>query len=275
MDPPPDDLEFLVSSAHRIAVLESLRSGPRDRDTLRSVTGASSPTMSRILADFERRNWVERQEGSYALTSLGVFVADRLGGFVGAMTIEQELRDVWDSLPHDLEGFDAGLFEDVRVTRPNPGYPDRAIERRIELIEGTTTWRGAGVAMLGLRTLETSFDRFLDPGAGLHCEYIYPPEVFEELLSWGDTEAIVAAIETEQYTVLLHEDLPLEDRYELCLFDECVTICCYDEDQGGLRALVETTSREVRAWAESTYERLRAEATPLEDTDRDWLSAAE
>ena len=265
MDAAPDDVAFLVTSDHRVAVLGALATGPRERTELRSVTGASSPTMSRILADFEERNWVERTGRTYQLTSLGEFVADRLSAFVDAMTIEHQLRDVWQWLPHELDGFSAELFTQVAVTYPGPGHPDRATERRLELITETTTWRGFGVAMLGLRTLETSFDRFLDPQAEFQCEYLYPPEVFEELLSWGETETIVEAASSDSYTVFLHDELPTDDRYEICLFDDRVTICCYDHEKGGLQALIETTSHDARAWAESYYEQLRNEAEPLGD----------
>ncbi|RQG98589.1 helix-turn-helix transcriptional regulator [Natrarchaeobius oligotrophus] len=265
MDGTPDDLEFLVTSDHRVAVLNTLARGSSDRDALRSTTGASSPTMSRILTDFENRNWIERESRRYQLTGLGEFVAERLGEFVDAMTIEHQLRDVWQWLPHELDGFSVDLFTDVTVTHPNAGHPDKSTKRRIELITETSTWRGVGVAMLGLRTLETSFDRFLDQHDEFHCEYIYPPEVFDELLSWGDTETIMEAADSDGYTVLLHENLPMEDRYEISLFDDCVTICCYDHEKGGLQALVETTSSDMRTWAESYYGQFRAEAQPLRD----------
>ena len=265
MDGIPDDIEFLVTSDHRVAVLDTLATEPSDRDELRSAAGASSPTMSRILADFEERSWIEREGRTYHLTGLGEFVADRLSEFVDAMTIEHQLRDVWHWLPHELDGFSADLFTDVTVTRPNAGHPDKATKRRIELITETSTWRGVGVAMLGLRTLEISFDRFLDQHDEFHCEYIYPPEVFDELLSWGDTETIIEAADSDSYTVLLHENLPMEDRYEISLFDDCVTICCYDHEKGGLQALVETTSSDMRTWAESYYEQFRTEAQPLRD----------
>ena len=276
MDGTPNNLEFLVASDHRITILDTLATGPKDRDALQSVTGASSPTMSRILTDFENHNWVEREDRKYRLTSLGKFVAERLGEFVDAMTIEHHLRDVWQWLPHELDGFSVDLFTDVTVTRPNAGHPDKSTKRRMELISETSTWRGVGVAMLGLRTLETSFDRFLDQQDEFQCEYIYPPDVFDELLSWGDTETIMKAVESDSYTVLLHENLPMEDRYEISLFDDCVTICCYDHEKGGLQALIETTSSDMRTWAESYYEQFRAEAQPLRDAyDRGSLRSLE
>ena len=264
-----DDVEFLVGSAHRVAVLDALAEAASDRDELRSRTGASAPTLSRVLSDFEERNWVEREGKTYRLTGLGEFVAGRLADFLEAMGVERELRDVWPWLPHEFDGFDVELFTDVTVTRPSPGYPNEPVERRIELITETSTWRGVGVAMLGLPTLERSFERFLDEHDEFHCEYIYPPDVFEELLSWGDRESIVDAAAGDSYTVMLHEALPLDDRFEISLFDDRVTICCYDHETGALQALVETTSDDARTWAETYYERFRAEARPLGDALED------
>lgn len=257
-----DEIEFLVASDHRVSVLEALRDSPRDRNDLRGLTGASSPTMSRILVDFENRNWIERNDRVYRLTGLGAFVVDRLDAFVDAMGTEQELRDVWPWLPHDIEGFTVDLFDDVTVTRPNPGYPDRPDERRLQLIDDASVWRGFGMAMLGLRTLNASFGRFLDESDELRCDYIYPTDVFDELLAW-DSDAIAEAARSESYTVMLHDGLPIDDRFEICIFDDRVTISCYDQETGGLQALVETTSPEMYSWAADNFERFRQDARPL------------
>lgn len=90
-----DDIEFLARSDHRVAVLDALAEGPCDRDDLRGATGASSPTMGRILADFEDRRWIIRDGSTYELTQLGAFVTDRFADLRGAMATERKLRDVW------------------------------------------------------------------------------------------------------------------------------------------------------------------------------------
>lgn len=271
MDGTLDEIEFLVASGHRVAVLETLQEQPRTRRELRGITGASSPTLSRILADFENRHWVERDGEKYALTELGAFVTHRLDEFIASMQTECGLREIWPWLPHDLDGFGVDLFTDVHVTVPSPGYPDKPTERRLALIAGASTWRGFGMAMLGLRTLEASFERFRDGSDPLTCEYIYPKDVFEELLSWN-AETILDVASGEQYTVHIHDTLPIDDRFEICMFDDLVTICCYDSETGALRAVVETTSQNMLAWAEGYFERLRAEATPLRDVYGDLSS---
>ena len=261
MEETPDDIEFLATSDHRAAVLDALTRGPKDRDVLRSETGASSPTMGRILSDFETRHWIERKGRTYQLTQLGKFVATRFGEFVDAMTAERQLREVWPWLPHEIEGFTVESVTDVVVSRPGPGYPYQPIERFTELLRTTNTMRGFGMAILKSSNLAPFFEQTLD---GYDCEYIYPPAVFEELLAW-DEDTVMEATTRPNYTVLLHDDLPLAERCGICLFDDRVSLCCYDHETGALQTLVDTKSDEMYTWAESYYEQFKTDAIPLDE----------
>ncbi|ELY50195.1 helix-turn-helix transcriptional regulator [Natronolimnohabitans innermongolicus] len=260
MDATPDDIEFLVSSDHRVGVLEALARDPCTRDELRTATGASSPTMGRILSDFQERHWIDRDGQTYRLTGLGEFVASRFEEFKSAMAYQRRLCEIWPWLPHEIDGFSVELFTDVVVSRPGPGYPYKPIERLTDLITTAGTMRGFGMALLKSGNLEPFFDHVLE---GLECEYIYPPAVFEDLLSW-DEETVMKTARRANYTVLLHDGLPLDDRCGICVFDDRVSICCYDTETGALQLLVDTGSDEMRTWAASYYEQFRDEARPLE-----------
>ena len=260
MDTGREEVEFLARSAHRVEVLSTLADGPQNRAHLSHKTGASSPTMGRVLTDFEDRHWIERTGNTYRLTDLGRFVAEHVESLLEAMTTERRLREIWPWLPHAVEGFGVELFTDVVVSRPGPGYPYEPIERLTQLISETSTMRGFGMAVLKSGNLRPFFERTHN---GLEVEYIYPPAVFEQLLSWN-REVVTAATRRENYTVLLHEELPLDERCGICLFDDRVSICCYDHETGTLQSLVDTESEAMRTWAKSYYQRFRQEAAPLE-----------
>ena len=263
MDPTLDDIEFLASSQHRVGVLDALLDAPHDRRELRTATGASSPTMGRVLTDLEDRHWITKAGRMYQVTNLGEFVATRFRAFRDAMRLERSLREAWPWLPHELENFTIELFADVTLARPGPGYPYQPVERVTELVEGAGLMRGFGMVMLKSSNLEVFFERSLED---LRSDYIYPPEVFEQILEW-DPEAVLEAVHHRNCTVWLHDDLPLDDRCGICLFDDHVSICCYDGETGSLEATIDTGSPELVAWAESYYECLRAEATLLHDAD--------
>ncbi len=263
MNAPRSEIEYLVRSDHRVAVLELLADRPRDRSELRSATGASASTMSRILAAFEERRWLARNGHRYELTVLGAFVADRLSAFTDAMQVERTLRDVAPWLPYEMDGFSVELFTDVVISNPGPGYPYRPVERIAQLLRESETMRGFGMAVLKSSNLDAFFDHVVDD---IDCEYIYPPHVFEALLSW-DAETVMDATTRPTYTVLLHGSLPLHEWCGVCIFDDRTCICCYEPESGLLRALVDTESPAMRNWAASLYERYRDEARPLEEAD--------
>ncbi len=263
MDTTLEDIEFLSSSQHRVGVLDALIESPCDRRELRTLTGASSPTMGRVLTDLQTRHWITKEGRTYRLTDLGEFVANRLGEFRNAMDLERSLREVWPWLPHELENFSVELFSDVTVSRPGPGYPYQPVERITELVQDAGLMRGFGMVMLKSSNLEVFFARSLDD---LRSDYVYPPEVFEQIFEWNP-DAVLKAVRHSNCTVWIHDDLPLDDRCGICLFDDHVSICCYDRETGALQATIDTGSPELVEWAESYYVRLRAEAEPFHDVD--------
>lgn len=263
MDTRLDDIEFLVGSNHRVGVLEALAEHPCERDELRTVTGASSPTMGRILSDFEDRRWIEREGQTCHLTGLGRFVADRLEEFLDAMSVERRLRDVSPWLPYELDGFSVELFTEAVVSYPGQGYPYEPLDRNVQLVEETETVRGFGMVLLKASVLEQHFEAVLD---GLECEFIYSPDVFETMLDWSP-ETVAEAVRQDNYTVLLHDSLPQRDWCGICLFDDRTSVCCYEPDTGMLRSLVDTGAPEAYTWGEGLFEQYRREARPLGDAD--------
>ena len=259
----PEDVAFLCRSDHRIRVLTALTDRPRDRRDLRSLTGASQPTVSRILTDFEDRHWITRMGHRYRLTALGALVAEDLSALIEAMTREERLRDIWPWLPHDIADFSIDMFSDVVVSKPGPTYPHQPVERFAGLLADTSTMRGFGMAVLKSGDLTAFFERLV---AGFECEYIYPPAVFESLLSW-DREMVNEALSRGNYTVYLHDDLPMDERCGICLLDDRTTICCYDAPSGTLQSFVDTGSAEFHDWADGYYRQFRDEAHTIEEHD--------
>ncbi|UTF55119.1 helix-turn-helix transcriptional regulator [Natronosalvus rutilus] len=255
-----DEIDFLARSNHRVGVLEGLTDGARERRDLRAATGASTPTMSRILADFEDRRWIARDGPTYYLTSLGEFVAERFLELREAMEIERRLRDVWQWLPQEMEGFSADLFTDAVVSYPGPGYPYEPIERLTHLIEGTTRMRGFDSIVFKSINNETVCQAVLD---GMELEYVYSPTALEKTLAWNP-ERVMEAASCEHCTLLVHDGLPDRSRCGLGIVDDRAGICCHDPETGALTAVIDTDAPAAREWAIATFERVRDEARPVD-----------
>lgn len=260
MDTSIEEIGFLASSEHRIAVLDVLTAGPADRSTLRSERGASSPTMGRVLADFEERQWITRDGAVFELTPLGEFIADQFLDLREAMEIERKLRDVWQWLPREMEGFNIDLFTNAVVSYPGPGYPYEPVERLTHLIEETNQMQGFDSIVYKSVNNETVCKAVLD---GMELEFVYSPVALEGTFAWNP-ERVAEAAACENCTVLVHDSLPDGDRCGLGIVDDRVGICCHDPDTGALMAIIDTDAPEARKWAISMFERVREEAKPVD-----------
>ncbi|MFC6716508.1 helix-turn-helix transcriptional regulator [Natrialbaceae archaeon GCM10025810] len=257
-----DNIRFLATSAHRVGVLETLRDGPTDRRELCEATGASSPTVGRVLAAFDERKWLVRDGPTYGLTPLGEYVADRFLALRDAMEIEGMLRDVWQWLPVEMPGFSVDLFADAVVSYPGPGYPYEPVERLSRLIASTSSLRGFDNIVYKSSNLETACGAALE---GMTFEYVFTPEALEGVFAWNP-DRIVEVTACENATVLVHDHLPDGDRCGLGIVDDRAGICCHDAGTGALVAVIDTDAPEARDWAISVFERVRAEATPVDPT---------
>ncbi|MBX0324272.1 transcriptional regulator [Halomicroarcula sp. F13] len=260
MDPALDEIDFLTRSNHRVGVMEELTAGVRERRELRAATGASTPTMSRILTDFEDRRWIERSGPNYELTPLGEFVAERFLELREAMAIERKLRDVWQWLPREMEEFSVDCFADAVVSYPGPGYPYEPIERLSHLIEGTTRLRGFDSIVFKSINNEAVCQAVLD---GMELEYVYSPTALEQTLAWNP-ERVMEAASREHCHVYVHDALPDRTRCGLGIVDDRAGICCHDPETGALTAVIDTDAPAAREWAIATFERVRDEARPVE-----------
>ncbi|WP_435346013.1 helix-turn-helix transcriptional regulator [Haloarchaeobius sp. HRN-SO-5] len=264
MDASIEEIEFLARSDHRAGVLDTLARHPCDRADLQRATGASSPTVGRILGNFEDRRWITRDGATYELTPLGGFVAERFADLRSAMRTERKLRDVWRWLPREMEGFSVDLFADAVVSYPGPGYPYQPVERISQLIEETTAMRGFGTTVFKSINNETVCRGVL---SGMDFEYIYSPEVLEATIAWNP-ERVAQAAACENCTIFLHDDLPDENRCGIGIFDDRIGLCCHDAETGMLEAVVDTDAVEAREWAVSVFERHLADARPIDADEK-------
>ncbi|ELZ26130.1 transcriptional regulator [Halogeometricum pallidum JCM 14848] len=261
MNTPLDEIEFLARSDHRVEVLNALAERPCDRTDLRAATGASSPTMGRILTDFEDRRWIDRDGRTYVLTRLGEFVTGRFTELREAMATERKLRDVVPWLPCEMDGFTVDMFADATVSYPGPGYPYEPVERVTQLIENAESMRGFGTTIVKSSNLEAACRAIID---GMEFEFIYSPGVLETIIAW-DPEKVAEADACGNCTTFVHDSLPDSDWCGLGIYDDRVGICCHDLDTGMLTAVVDTDSPAALAWATSVYERYRNEARRIDD----------
>lgn len=252
------DVEFLARSPHRVVALAAMAEGPQTRSELRSLTGASASTISRLLRAFEDRNWIRRSGAEYEATELGASVSAGLDEILECIATERRLRDVYGWLPPPEDGFSIEMCEDSVVTVSEPDNPYGPVNRFCELLTETETFRFVG---FDVPLLEPCRDQLRQQILeGMDTEIIDPPSIARYVLStYGDHCAEV--LDSGHLTVFLHANLPA---YGIGIFDDRVAISGYDPDSGTVKVLVETDDEAARDWATTRFEAFRRQAQPLE-----------
>ena len=257
-DGPLGDIAYLARSDHRVSALVVLSDSPQSRDELCETTDVSSSTIRRTLGEFEKRSWVRKNGHQYEATQLGSFIAEAMQELIDRVETERKLRDVWHWLPDEFGELSVETWTDLRVTVAEPDFPYRPINRFESLLQGTTRFRclRPEVALMEpcfellFQLLKAQANVTLIDRRACHAYFIstYPQRTAE-------------MIQRDTFTVLEHDQLPL---YGIGLLDDRVTISCFEQDSGTVRALIDTASPEVREWAESVYASYRTDARPID-----------
>jgi predicted transcriptional regulator len=255
-----DEIEFLALSANRVEALSLLAEGSRTRGELADATGASQPTLGRILEDFEERQWVRRTEdGRHVATATGELVADGFGDLIDVFETEAKLREVVEWLPTDALGCDLRRLSTATITVPSRTRPDAPVQRLLDLLREADEARIVSHAFneASLRVVEERVRAGDDP---LEFRGVFSPSAIDAIA--GDSglrDHLRALIDADDAAVRISEsEVPLA----VTVADDVVHLLLRDE-RGILQAAVETADRTVREWALSTHERHWKTATPL------------
>lgn len=257
---PLDDVEFLARSAHRVHVLQTLRTGPRTRPDLHDETGISQPTLGRVLGPLEDRNWVERRGHEYALTPLGEVLAEEFADLLDTVETIRRLGDVVRLLPMELMDFDVRRFASASFTVPEPGDLLRHVRRAEEIL------RDAGDLRILANTiapgsLEEGHDRVMDYLEGdLVFESVITGDALDQTLADPDLVPMIRdLLESGRAPIYRYEgSIPLT----LVVADGTAVLFPTDE-YGVPGVLIETEDEAIRAWVDAQIDRYRDEATLL------------
>jgi predicted transcriptional regulator len=255
-----EEIEFLALSPNRVRVLELLAEQDRTRRELSERTDASQPTLGRILRDFQDRAWITRDGSDYRATATGRLVADGFTDLVDIVETERKLRDVVTWLPADALGFDLRHLSDATITVPSRTRPNAPVQRILELLgdaDRTLIFSHA----FNEQSLEV-IQRAVREGTQTFRGVISPAAI--DALA-GDSrlrESLQELIAAENATVRLSDDeIPLA----ATVADDVIHLLLRDEN-GILRASVDTDDPAVLAWAEETHERYWERSSPLDET---------
>ncbi len=257
MDSVLEEIEFLALSANRVDVLTTLAERPHTRQELEAVTGASQPTLGRIIRDFTERHWIERQAGTYEATATGRLVADGVSELYDILETETTLRGIVEWLPTDALSFDLRHLKGATITVPSQTRPSAPVGRVVDLIRQSTEVNVLSHAF-NERTLEAVTHWVTAGGqfSGVFSASAIEPVAEDAVLA----RQLRTLLKAEGASIRIADGaVPVA----VTITDDAVSLLLRD-DTGRLQASLDTESETVRSWATTTQQRYWEAARPLE-----------
>ncbi len=261
MDRSLEEIEFLARSHNRVECLEALSAGPRTRSELAAETGASQPTLGRILRDFEDRRWVERREDGYVATATGRLVAEGIVDLREILETEAALREVIEWLPAEAMAVDLRELREATITTPTRTRPGAPASRVGELLADADRIRAVSHAF-NERSLSGVREATVEGGgsfAGVFSRAAIDAVVDDAPLCRRLRELIDAP---DVSLRVVEREIPLA----VTVVDDVVALLLRDDD-GILQAALEVESPAAHGWAVGVHERYWEAGAPLDAAD--------
>ncbi len=256
-------IAFLTGSNTRVAVFDAIRrAGRLDRNDLRNRIEASRTTVGRHLDALEERDWIQRTNDGYELTTIGELVAADFFTLVETAATARRLRPFFRWVPNHEFDLDLRHLADANVTIGDPEDPYAIEDRHVRRTETASRLRLL-LPLVGQRAVRASLSRVMERDQTV--ELILKPDVAELFDSHSQYASMYETLRRRnRYTVFVYED---EISYCLGILDETVQLLSFDND-GMPRVMLETDEPAVREWAEGVYDEYRRESTPFAEFNR-------
>lgn len=255
-----EDVAYLSRSRNRVDLLSVLTTGPHNRRDLVEATGASRPTLRRILNEFGERDWVERTaDGDYVATAKGEHVLGAFEPLVDAMDAVRTLDDALEWLPTGAHSIGIQHFGDAAVRRSRPTSPMSGVDHLHDRLPGTAAFRCLTHIAPPVEVAEAVLER-VDSGL-MTAEFVLTGELVGYLRDRSDRRARWKALVEKGATVRRYDG-----RIPCNLFVVDGTTFVGNSHSEGERAceLIESPDGTVRSWALGVIEAHREDARRLD-----------
>lgn len=252
-------IAHLARSENRISILELLTEGSYEPSELVERTGASRPTLGRILAEFEDRGWAGRTTDGYEATPAGDRVASEFRSLIGSMETIERLGDAVDWIPTDELHVGLHHFNDATLGPPGGDDPVESTDYVADLLRDASRWDG----ITHLVAPELKLDVMLEGvrSGRLESNLVLTTDLVEYLRSKPERrEWLRAFVEAGANVYRYGRGIPCN----LLVIDDLVLITESYPESGHPYTSISTENEAVRSWAGELIDRYRADAEAVE-----------
>ena len=240
-------ISFLARAESRVRILECLSTTESlTRRELRDEISRSRSTIVRAVDSLVEAGWVKRDPGGVRLTPVGEVVIEEFLDLVASVESAEERSPFLEWFP--LSELEVGTDElqDGTVTVATNGAPLAPVRQHTKCLRTTTEFR-AVLPSVGIEPIKRVHERTL--AGELEPELIVPPSVETTIRNAEFAPLFEEMLATGRLTIHLIDSAA----FYLGLVDEGATQIGVENDDGIPRALLETSNRQVRTWAETFF----------------------
>ncbi|WP_458190572.1 helix-turn-helix transcriptional regulator [Haladaptatus sp. NG-WS-4] len=250
----PESVAFLSGSPERLRLLVCLRDHPGSPRDVADAIDISHRSVQRNLSEFSDRGWVRKRDGQYALTTSGELATRTHENYVETMETIAAYDPFFRFLPDADHAPDPAWLADSTLVTASPDQPQAPVSHYVSRLRVRETRTIRMLAPVLSRLYHDAHAELVL--SGIETELVMPSERIETARSRNPLEFQVVSRAVDIYR---HEG-PVE--LGVTLGDDWALVGAYDND-GQLRALVESDAADFLDWAEAVYRRYRDDARPI------------
>jgi len=250
------DTDDLIDVLRHRELLEALVEHPLDRQDLEAELDISRATSHRFTRWLDDHGLARRVDNRFTLTGKGEVLADAVVDFERSVRAGDRLAPLLDAICEYHKEFVVRPFADAEVAVATPDDPHRPVARFVDLLDGSSSFRGFNTVHMVPPALVDLYGHLFDD---VDTELIYLPAVVDNLLETYPDQ-VADAVDRESLALRTRETLP----YGLAIFDDRVGIGGYNEETGLIEVFADSDSAVAMAWAEHVFESYRNHSEPLD-----------
>lgn len=257
--PSDDAARFLARSPDRQRLLSLLVDDPGSPADLAASLSLSRRSVQRHLKRFVERGWADRADGAYRLTMAGELVAEEHASYRDALETVEAFGPFFRYLPDREHTPDPGWLDGATLTAATKANPQAPVRHYVESVREFDTDH---VKMVSPVLSRLFHDAHADLAlSGVHTELVMSAATVERARKLNPAEFVVVVGVGVLDLYRVTGEIPLG----LSLGDDRALVGAYDDD-GVLRACVESSNSDLLEWADRLFERYRDRGEPVDSS---------
>jgi predicted transcriptional regulator len=257
-----DDLNFLMGSENRLAVLQAAVDEAKTREELVEEVDSSAVTVGRILTDLLDRGWIQRNETGYLASFFGQAIAEDAATLARTVETADRLKPVCEYMDTDHLDIDPRVLAHGTMSRGPEDSAFDHVDRWAQLFRSCDKFTGI-TSQVPMTLVEVLLEQLR--AGELEVIGAFPGDFVDRLLD--DQELRTGFREAIEHGASFYRDDQGDWDFAIGLYDANRMSFVGFDDSGTPRFKVESDHPQLRNWGDETADRILERSEPISIED--------